>query len=137
MIPETEAASRIASVLGEHLDPRWLTDQAMQAISSKVVAHRGFIRSVFDSLDANPRRLPERDVLLRQDATAQLDSAEWWGEHLHHLERECADARAIYERVKAGTLAEFDPDERDADRADAKAREVAQDEAANREAVRP
>ena len=135
MIPETAAAERIASMIGEYLSPTWLTDTCLKTIGAKVVAHRMTIRSVFDELDADPARIPDRDVVLRQQATSTLTDAEALDEDIHLLQRELADKRAM--RARIGSLPEYDPDEVAADRADVRAREQAQDEAANRQAVRP
>lgn len=133
MIPEHDAAARIAQVIAEHLDrPRWITDEGIQVLAAKVVAHRGFIRGVFESLDAHPKRLPERDVVLRQEAYAQVDSVTFWEEHTAHLKREYEDSARILENARAGTLSQLvDRDERGADEDD---RRLA-DEAASEKAI--
>lgn len=129
-IPEVAAAERIASVVSTHLQPAWLTDRALRDIGMKVVAHRQFVRGVFDELDQDPKRLRERESVRKQqrDAT-NADASDWFLEqlayHLHAAEecrvvlRSMPVHRDLYER-----------DEVDADREDARERERRQDEAA-------
>lgn len=136
LIPETKAAERLAAAIGSHLQPAWFTTAALVAVCKKVIAHRGFFRGVFDELDATPGRIGERDVVLRQQSTQQLSDPDYWAEHVHHLRRELTDAEAILERVKAGTIADFDPDARDRDREDDRERVARQDEAASAGAPR-
>lgn len=119
---ERIAAERIGRVISKHLDPgHWHTPRFWTEVGAKSIAHRGYIRGVFDELDADPRRIgagnePQR----RQQQTARLDDADFWAEHVGHLRRELVDAEAIWERVKAGHVDRYDPDTRAADEDDAR-----------------
>lgn len=126
-LPENKAAARLAGVIGTHLQPAWLTNAALEDVCRKVIAHRGFFRTVFDELDADPKRLPEPHRDLRETRVNEVESVDWWAEHVHHLKREYEDALAIYERVRSGRIAEYDPDARDRDREDDRLREERQD----------
>jgi hypothetical protein len=111
-IPERQAAERIGELISQHANIP-LTEHAWTEIGGKVVASRAVIRSEFDSLDVDPKRLPERDVVLSQQHSNDVESVVWWEEHAHHLKREYEDALRILERVKAGTLSQLvDRDER-------------------------
>jgi hypothetical protein len=117
-IPERQAAERIGSLISQHANIP-LTEHAWTEIGGKVVASRAVIRSEFDSLDVDPARLPERDVVLSQQRSNDVESVVWWEEHAHHLRREYEDALAVLERVKAGTLSQLvDRDEVAADEDD-------------------
>lgn len=137
-LAESRAAERLASAIGVHLQPKWLTNAALTDICKKIVAHRGFFRSVMDDLDADPTRLPERGLVLRQQGTQQFSDEDHWAEHVAHLRRELADAEAIWERVRqAAHVDRYDPDAVAQDREDTRTKEQRQDEHAAREAVRP
>jgi hypothetical protein len=113
-IPERQAAERIGELISQHANIP-LTEHAWTEIGGKVVASRAVIRSEFDSLDVDPQRLPERDVVLSQQRSNDVESVVWWEEHAHHLRREYEDALTVLERVKAGTMADYSgPDERGA-----------------------
>jgi hypothetical protein len=105
-IPERQAAERIGELISQHANIP-LTEHAWTEIGGKVVASRAVIRSEFDSLDVDPQRLPERDVVLSQQHSNDVESVVWWEEHAGHLRRELDDALRILERVKAGTLSQL------------------------------
>lgn len=115
-LPETAAKTAIGSLLSKYADAPYLSDEFWAGVvGAKCVANRAAIRRIFDQLDADPNRLEERDKVLRRQHVNEQDSVEWWEEHAHHLRREYEDALAIHERVKAGTMADYSPDERGAD----------------------
>src|SRR5436189_227006 len=99
-IPERECAERIARAIAPHVQPRWLTEACLADVCKKIVAHRAFVRDAFDSLDADPQRLPERDVVLREQTTNQLEDKDYWLEHAGHLRRELDDCLAIIARIE-------------------------------------
>lgn len=137
-IPEADAAARVGAYLSRYAEGRYLTEAFWTMVGGKAIAGRDVLRRMFDELDADPARLRERDVKLQQDATSQVDSVEYWAEHLHHIRRELEDAEAIYERVRrAHHVDRYDPDDVTQDREDDRSREERQDERAAREAVRP
>lgn len=106
------------------------TDQFYGLLARRLVANallvRGYLAPVVE----------EDRVVLQQQRMAKLDDVDWWAGHVHHLKREYEDAAAIYERVKAAHVADYDPDAKAQDREDDRAREAAQDEAAREEARR-
>lgn len=112
-------------------DDLWMSEHHAVKIAERLVAHALVVRGYLASVEEGER------TVLKQQRTAQLEDVEWWAEHLHHLQRELADATAIYERVKARHLAEYDPDAVAQDREDDRLREQRHDEHANRQAVRP
>lgn len=134
-LPEVDASERVARLLGRYLDPKWLTDDCLRVIAGKCVANRSALRAIFAEVDADPRRLRNDGVTLRQQMTQQLEDVDFWREHVHHLKRELTDAEAILVRVEAAHHRDrFDPDARDADREDTREREARQDEAASENA---
>lgn len=130
MSPET-AAAKIAEILFAHADlaADVLSDGCKRRVGRRAYEFRTQLVAIFDAT-AEPRRGPQ----LQHDYHQPLEDVEFWGEHLHHLERECADARAIYERVRKASVPEYDPDARDQDREDDRAREARQDETAREQA---
>ena len=126
-IPETTAAERLADLAGTHLQPAWLTRDALVAVMSKVVAARPAVRQVFDDLDADPNHIGDRGTVLQQqrrnelsDADALLEEAAW---HKSEWARLCGLAH----QAGANPL-DIDRTERDADEDDARLSREAADE---------
>lgn len=110
MIPETAAAERIAAAISPHLSPAWLTERCVRDLSMKIVAHRDFIRGVFDELDDNPEKLPGRDIVLQQQRTADLSDPEWVDEQIYEAQRVLDDLVALRTRIRRGHVDNYDPD---------------------------
>lgn len=135
-LPEVTAAELVAELVGQHLSPRWLTEDCLRQIGGKVVANRAAITAVFTQLDGDPGRLEARDVVLRQQHPAGLSDAEVLDEDITRLTRELLDLRMMRARLTAASVVTFDPDQRDQDREDDRDRERRQVERADREAPR-
>lgn len=98
-IPEVEAASRIASLLDKHQNPRWLTPACLQYVSSKVVGHRHAVAAIFDELDADPKRIPEREFRLQQQAVAAFDDRDFFLEQAAYHLAGYRDACAVLSKM--------------------------------------
>lgn len=130
-IPEVATARKLAEVVARYLDPKWLTPACLEQVMGKVVAHRGVFRTAFDDLDADPKRLPDDDFRLQQQATPNLDDVDWWREHVHHLKAEYDEAATTLRRVIASrTEPLFDRDEAGADEDDRRISQARADEKA-------
>lgn len=137
VIPEVAAAQRAGSLLRRFVVSPYLTDEFWTEVGGKCVASRAALRVLFDELDADPRRLGERDKVLRQDRTAEIDDYDLLLEEAAwHKQQwaECCDAAESLRRRER--VAEFDVDAREVDREDDRLREQRQDEAARQDAPR-
>jgi hypothetical protein len=88
LLPESVAAERIAAAVSPHLSPAWLTERCIRDLCLKLVAHRDFVRAVFDELDADAKRIGDRGEVLKQQATSSLSDEDAILERLHHLRSE-------------------------------------------------
>lgn len=129
--PEVKAAQRLAATVGTHLHPGWLTTACVEEIMRKVVAHRSFFRSVFDELDADPKRIADRDKVLRQQERQSYDHQDDILERLTYIETE-RDLLHGYLRRMGSPYAPplADPDARGADEDDARISREQRDAAA-------
>lgn len=123
-LPETAAARRIGSLLAQHLHTPYLTPDFFAAIGAKCIANRQVIGAVFAEVDADPKRLPDRGKVLRQQATSSLSDEDHVLERLHHLKAE----ESYLNSVLAAMGSVYAPKLRDADEAaeDAEDRRLAE-----------
>lgn len=134
VLPEVEAASEIGSLIGKHVpyDPA-----VVQSLAGKVVASRHPIRQILDRVDADPRRLREPRVELRQDPVADLSALDFFLEQQAYHERGAAEAAAMVAAIRARSHVDgYSPDAREVDREDDRLREQRQDAAAQENAPR-
>lgn len=137
MIPERDAAVRLASAVGEYLDPRWLTDACLVDVMGKVVARRDLVRQVFDELDADPGKLPLPVIQRKQQRDLTLDDQDAWLEELREAEDRAGFARYVLRAMSSPHVDRYDPDEVAADRQDRQDTQTAHDEAADAPMVAP
>lgn len=136
LTPEGQAAARLVSLVGTHLDRKYVTERLLCDIAAKYVAARDVVRQAFDELDADPKAIGQRDKVLRQQPTATLDQydhlLELAAEHKQAWSDLCAEAEDLRRR----RVAEFDPDAVAEDREDVRAKEQRQDDHAAENAPR-
>lgn len=114
-LPESKAAARLASMVATHLDPAWLTDAALCAVMSKLVAAPSFVRQVLDDLEQDPKAIGQRGEVLKQARTASFSDEDVLLEELHQAEQDVARLRGLLAAKGSVYVDRFDPDERGAD----------------------
>lgn len=128
MIPEVVAAEKIADLLDKHQDPRWFTPAALQYLGRKVVGYRNAIRPILDELDADPKRLPDRGFVLRQQSSQSYDGQDAILERLYEIERERLDLYGQLAAMGSPYARDLDVDERGEREDDARISRDRQDE---------
>lgn len=138
---EGKAAQRIGRMISKHLDAAGMhTERFWSAVGGKVLAHQGFISSVFRDVKADPHHIGDRDpiVLRQQQNSNREDDMTWWLETAQYHKRAYEEAVDMIDRLTARAAAEreSDVDERGADEDDRRVSRERADEKALTEAPR-